>query len=84
MKVIGAYVTKEVVVPEHTVKVFDVDAYWQLDWQGEPDDEGGFFYNKAGFPTIRDAQRQHKLEADVRAAERKGPKRQYRRKTRQS
>lgn len=55
MKVVGAYVTKEVVVPEHTINVFDEDAYWRLDWQGEPDDEGGFFYNKAGFPTVRDA-----------------------------
>lgn len=80
MKVVGPYITKEVVVPEHTVKMFDEDAYWWLNWQGEPDDEGTFAYAKVAFPTISAAQRQHALEA--KAAERKGYKQTRRKKTR--
>lgn len=71
MKITGPYIRKEIVVPEHTVMVFDEDAYWQLNWQGEADGDGGFFYAKVAFPSVRDAQRQHATEATAREAERK-------------
>jgi hypothetical protein len=80
VKVVGPYIRKTVVVPEHTVEVFDEGAYWQLNWQGEPDEEGSVFYAKVAYPTIAAAQRQHVLEAT--AAERKGYKQPYRRRTR--
>jgi hypothetical protein len=43
---------------EHQKVAFDDDAYWNLDWQGEPAvmDEPMNLYAKAWFPRLRDAQ----------------------------
>jgi len=71
MKIIGPYIRKEIVVPEHTVSVFDEDAYWFLDWEGNEDADGTFAYAKVAFPRVADAQRQHQMEAAAREAERK-------------
>lgn len=78
MKIVGPRITKDVLIPEHTVQRLDEDAYWHLNWQGNEDPEGGFLYAKVAFPSLADAQRQHRLEATQGQTQTTKPRRQYR------
>lgn len=70
MMVTGPYITKPVIVPEHTRHVLDLAAYWNLDFDGEllPDDAAPtLLYAKSAFPVVASAQRQFQLEKDAQA-----------------
>lgn len=57
---------------QHIAQVFDEDAYWNLDWYGEPAPmtEPMNLYAKVWFPTIRQAQARFEEQRLARIAER--------------
>jgi hypothetical protein len=70
----GPYVTKAVLIPEHTEHHLDPDAYWNLDFDGTPlgaDEPLTLLYAKVAFPALRDAQVQWQLEKDAHAERRR-------------
>lgn len=70
MMITGPYITKPVVIPEHTEHVLDPDAYWNLDFDGTLLADGEaptLLYARVAFPTVAAAQHQFRLEQDARA-----------------
>jgi hypothetical protein len=68
--VYGPTVTKPVTVPEHVRHVLDLDAYWNLGFDGEllpGDGEPTLLYAKVAYPTVASAQAQFRLQADAQA-----------------
>jgi hypothetical protein len=76
----GPYITKPVTVPEHVEQVLDLDAYWNLGFDGEPLDDGEptLLYARVAFPSLAAAQSQFRLERDARRARNAKPARQAR------
>lgn len=70
MHITGPYITKPVTVPEHVRYVLDLDAYWNLGFDGEPlsMDDPALLYAKVAFPTLAAARHQFRLERDALAA----------------
>jgi len=74
----GPYITKPVVVPEHEEQVLDLDAYWNLGFDGEPLDGGDIptlLYARVAFPSLAAAQNQFRLERDALRARNAKPAR---------
>jgi hypothetical protein len=72
MRIEGPIINKTVEVPAHTIEVLDIDAYWNLDYQGNLADEGDqpmCLYAKVAWPTLADAMRQFQTERLAREAE---------------
>lgn len=70
MMITGPLVQKTVHVPAHDELVLDLDAYWNLGFDGEPLAAGEsltLLYAKAAFPTVAAAQKQFGLERDAQA-----------------
>jgi hypothetical protein len=72
MNINGPIVKKSIHIPAHNIEVLDIDAYWNLDYQGQHalNDEPMCLYAKAAWPTVAEAQRQFRMEAQAREAER--------------
>jgi hypothetical protein len=78
MMITGPYITKPVLVPEHTEHVFDPDAYWNLDFDGTelpPGSNLTLLYARVAFPSLAAAQHQHKIERLAIGAQRSGRRR---------
>jgi hypothetical protein len=73
MMITGPFITKPVTVPEHVRHVLDVDAYWNLGFDGEPLAEGApptLLYARVAFPTLAAARHQFQLERHALEAQR--------------
>jgi hypothetical protein len=67
----GPLIMTDVVVPEHTERVLDLTAYWNLDFDGElltEDDPPTLLYAKVAFPVPSAARHQFDLEQLARQA----------------
>lgn len=84
----GPYITETIVtvsVEVSSQEVLDLDAYWNLDFDGTPLEDGAIatlLYAKVAFTTLAAARQQFRLEQDAHA-ERNRPKPRLRRRNRQ-
>lgn len=51
-------------VHPYTYGILDEDAYWSLNYMGETDEEGGFWYAKNGF-TLAEATTHRRLQREL-------------------
>jgi hypothetical protein len=80
MMITGPLVHKTVHVPAHDEQVLDPDAYWNLDYQGNPApvEEPMLWYAKVAFPSLTSAQHQFRTERLALEAERAAARRRTR------